>query len=206
MSDLPTRRNRRCASPQRASFNLVTPPDAPRSGRQFLRLAMPVQVLRTFPATARCALVSPASLLGAVCSHASHACAAGRHLLRLSMCARRFAPTPTLRSAYVFLYRSFVISFLRMTSLRWVSPIHGAVCSHVSRRAAAGRYSLRLSMCARHYVPNAHASLREIPPCVAARRCASPPQNASFLPPPAAVTVLPQNDNSPPSVPGPGHL
>ena len=139
-------------------------------------------------------------------SHASHACAAGRHLLRLSMCARRFAPTPTLRSAYVFLYRSFVISFLRMTSLRWVSPIHGAVCSHVSRRAAAGRYSLRLSMCARHYVPNAHASLREIPPCVAARRCASPPQNASFLPPPAAVTVLPQNDNSPPSVPGPGHL
>ena len=42
--------------------------------------------------------------------------------------------------------------------------------SHASRRAAAGRYSLRLSMCARHYVPNAHASLREIPPCVAARR------------------------------------
>ena len=76
-------------------------------------------------------------------SHASHACAAGRHLLRLSMCARRFALTPTLRSAYVFLHRSFVISFLRMTSLRWVSPIHGAVCSHDSRRAAAGRYSLR---------------------------------------------------------------
>ena len=41
---------------------VVTPPDAPRAGRQFLRLAMPVQVLRTFPATARCALVSPAAL------------------------------------------------------------------------------------------------------------------------------------------------
>ena len=35
------------------------------SASYFLRLAMPVQVLRTFPATARCALVSPASLLGA---------------------------------------------------------------------------------------------------------------------------------------------
>ena len=100
------------------------------SASYFLRLAMPVQVLRTFPATARCALVSPASLLGAVCSHASHACAAGRHLLRLSMCAR-------------------------------------------------------------HFVPNAHASLRRYLPCVAARRCASPPQNCSFVPPPAAVTVLP---------------
>ena len=38
------------------------------SASYFLRLAMPVQVLRTFPATARCALVSPASLLGAVSS------------------------------------------------------------------------------------------------------------------------------------------
>ena len=64
--------------------------------------------------------------------------------------------------------------------------------SHASRRAAAGRYSLRLSMCARHYVPNAHASLREIPPCGAARRSSvPPPKNCSFLPPPAAVTVLP---------------
>ena len=36
------------------------------SASYFLRLAMPVQVLRTFPATARCALVSPASLLGAL--------------------------------------------------------------------------------------------------------------------------------------------
>ena len=41
--------------------------------------------------------------------------------------------------------------------------------SHASRRAAAGRYFLRLSMCARHFVPSAHASLREIPPCGAAR-------------------------------------
>ncbi len=64
--------------------------------------------------------------------------------------------------------------------------------SHASRRAAAGRYSLRLSMCARHCVPNAHASLREIPPCGAARRSSvPPPKNCSFLPPPAAVTVLP---------------
>ena len=117
-----------------ASFNLVTPLDAPRAGRQFLRLAMPVQVLRTFPATARCALVSPASLLGAVCSHAF-------------------------------------------------------------RRAAAGRYSLRLSMCARHCVPSAHASLREIPPCVAARRSVPPPQTRSLLLPPAAVAYLPQNDS-----------
>ena len=94
----PTRRNRRSVSPKRASFRLVTPPDAPRSvgipsvsacapgtacrastlrcvvislrtgfsASYFLRLAMPVQVLRTFPATARCALVSPASLLGAL--------------------------------------------------------------------------------------------------------------------------------------------
>ena len=107
---LPTRRDSRGASPWRASFSLVTPPDAPRSGRQFLRLAMPVQVLRTFPATARCALVSPASLLGAVCSHAF-------------------------------------------------------------RRAAAGRYSLRLTMPACVLcTPCRHSSLREIPPCGAARR------------------------------------
>ena len=89
---------------------VVTPPDAPRSGRQFLRLAMPVQVLRTSPATARCALVSPAALLGAVCSHAF-------------------------------------------------------------RRAAAGRYSLRLTMPACVLcTPCRHSSLREIPPCGAARR------------------------------------
>ena len=44
-----------------------------------------------------------------------------------------------------------------------------AVCSHASRRAAAGRYSLRLSMCARRCAPNAHASLRICLPAHAAR-------------------------------------
>ena len=48
-------------------------------------------------------------------------------------------------------------------------PIHGAVCSHASRRAAAGRYFLRLSMRARRFAPNPHASLRSISPCGAAR-------------------------------------
>ena len=56
-------------------------------------------------------------------------------------------------------------------SARRAPLIHGAVCSHASRRAAAGRYFLRLSMCARRFAPNAHASLRNISPCVAARRC-----------------------------------
>ncbi len=45
---------------------VVTPRTRVRAGRQFLRLAMPVPVLRTFPATARCALASPASLLSAL--------------------------------------------------------------------------------------------------------------------------------------------
>ena len=57
-------------------------------------------------------------------------------------------------------------------SARCAMPIHGAVCSHASRRAAAGRYFLRLSMRARRFAPNAHASLRNISPCGAARRSA----------------------------------
>ena len=38
-----------------------------------------------------CATVTAAAVT-AISSHASHACAGGRHLLRLSMCVRRFAP------------------------------------------------------------------------------------------------------------------
>ena len=44
-----------------------------------------------------------------------------------------------------------------------------AVCSHASHACAAGRHLLRLSMCARHYVPNAHASLRICLPAHTAR-------------------------------------
>ncbi len=75
----------------------------------------------------------------------------------------------------------------RRVALTGILPL-----SHASRRAAAGRYSLRLSMCARHYVPNAHASLREIPPCGAARRSSVPPPQSRSLPLPlAAVATLP---------------
>ena len=92
---------------------------------------------------------------------------AGRHLLRLSMCARHYVPNAH-------------------ASLRICLPAHTARTLYVVTppdAPRAGRYLLRLSMCARHYVPNAHASLREIPPCGAARRCASPPQNRSLSPP-----------------------
>ena len=54
-------------------------------------------------------------------------------------------------------------------SARCAMPIHGAVCSHASRRAAAGRYFLRLSMRARRCAPNAHASLRICLPAHTAR-------------------------------------
>ena len=67
--------------------------------------------------------------------------------------------------------------------------------SHASRRAAGGstisppRYA---STSAAHF--SCHSSLRTCLPCGAARRCASPPQTRSLLPPPAAVAYLPQND------------
>ena len=64
--------------------------------------------------------------------------------------------------------------------------------SHASRRAAGGstispsRYA---STSAAHF--SCHSSLRTCLPCVAARRSVPLPQNCSFLPPPAAVTVWP---------------
>ena len=119
---LPTRRDSRGASPWRASFRFFSPPQSrslfpppaavatlplwKRLGRCFvvtppdapLPVGIPSVSLCRRARSARPAVTAcsgrylPAALLGAVCSHASHACAAGRHLLRLSMCARRFAP------------------------------------------------------------------------------------------------------------------
>ena len=72
VSDLPTRRNRRCASPQRASFSLVTPPDAPQSvGIPCVSACAPGTVCRT--PTLRFGRYLPASLLGALFLLRKHA-------------------------------------------------------------------------------------------------------------------------------------
>ena len=114
---------------------------------------------------------------------------------------------------------SFAPSGTREDPGRRVANTAQTLAPHASLVCAAGRYSLRLAMPACvPCTPCRHSSLREIPPCGAARRSsllrkhapfqhssrsslrvaytgsyssASPPQNCSFLPPPAAVTVLP---------------
>ena len=113
---MPTRRNHRVASPIRASFRSFSPP-------QNCSLPLPLAAITVLPLR-RCS--------DAVCSHASHACAAGRHLLRLSMYARRFAPNAH-------------------ASLRICLPAHAArtlYCSHASRASTGGSIGT-LRACAR---------------------------------------------------------
>ena len=158
---------RRCAPNAHASLRIclpahkarrwsVTPRTCVRPGRYSLRLAMPVRALRALPATARCGRYLPAHTARTLYAVTPpDAPRAGRQFLRLAM------PVQVLRT------------FPATARCALVSPaaLLGAVCSHAFRRAAAGRYSLRLTMPACVLcTPCRHSSLREIPPCGAARR------------------------------------
>ena len=97
----------------------------------------------------------------AVCSHASHVCAAGRHLLRLSMCARRFAPNAhaslriclpahTARTLYVVTPRDAPRSgrLARFTPARGRSITTPSQHVRPALRADRPRFAALLSSCA----------------------------------------------------------
>ena len=149
---------------------VVTPPDAPLPvGIPSVSACASGTVCRS--PTLRSAYVFLHTRLGAVCSHASRRAAGGsisspsQHV-RLALCAERprFASGDTLPT--------------RRDS-RGTSPMQAPSAPSLLRKTAP-------FLCPRQR--------SQFCPCVAARRSVLPPQNCSFLPPPAAVTVLPQND------------
>ena len=132
---------------------VVTPRDAPRAGR----------LARCTPARGR-SITTPSQ-------HVRPALRADRPRFAalLSSCAQGSALL--IFSTSLCQYKCCALFLPQLAA--YLSPLRRCSAlfrSHAFRRAATGRYSLRLSMCARHCVPHAHASQREIPPCGAARR------------------------------------
>ena len=151
---LPTRRDSRGASPWRASFRSFS---HPQNCALFLPPAA-VAALPLWKRLGRCFVVTPPDAPLPV----------GIPSISLCRRARSARPAVPLRGT-----RSPACSGRYLPA-----ALLGAVCSHASHVCAAGRHLLRLSMCARHCVPNAHASLRICLPAHAARRSIRPPPAA----------------------------